>query len=208
MSPLYIRDGSLGQLTLTSTCEILPMTLFCASKTGIEDTPSLCMSSRAVARGLSPLCVGQSRACEINCWYSLDGQNLLLADIQILEKLWVQLVHEGEACPVLPEELNQPQLSQYTNNIRGAFVRNEDSMHAAAEHLHSFGQICCVWEGDEWLLFAQVLDILEGYGLSFASLLRQLIEGGDILLFGVGEADYEEKICIQIAVVEGADCMA
>jgi hypothetical protein len=34
---------------------MLPMTLFCASRTGSEDTPSLFMSSRAVARGLSPL---------------------------------------------------------------------------------------------------------------------------------------------------------
>ena len=166
------------------------------------------MSSRAVARGLSPLGIGQSRACKINCSYSLDGQNLLLPNIQILEKLWVQLVHEREACPVLPEELNQPQLGQYTDYIRGAFVRNEDSMHAAAEDLHSLGQICCVREGDEWLLLAQVLHVLEGDGLPFASLLRQLVEGGDILLFGVGEADYKEKVCVQIAVVEGADCMA
>ena len=42
-------------LTRTSTCEMLPMTLFCASRTGRDDTPSLCMSSRAVAKGLSPL---------------------------------------------------------------------------------------------------------------------------------------------------------
>lgn len=166
------------------------------------------MSSRAVARGLSPLCIGQSRACKTNYSHSLDGQNLLLPDIQILEKLWVQLVDEWEACPVLPEELNQPQLGQYTDNIRSAFVRNEHSMHAAAEDLHSLGQIRCVREGDEWLLLAQVLHVLEGDRLPFASLLRQLVEGGDILLFGMGEADYKEKVCVQIAVVEGADCMA
>jgi hypothetical protein len=48
-----------------------------------------------------------------------------------------------------------------------------------------------VREGDEWLLLAQVLHVLEGDGLPFAALLRQLVKGGDILLFGVGEADYE-----------------
>jgi len=34
---------------------MLPITLFCASRTGREETPSLFMSSRAAAKGLSPL---------------------------------------------------------------------------------------------------------------------------------------------------------
>lgn len=48
-----VEDG--GLLTRTSTCEMLPMTLFWVSRTGSEDTPSLFMSSRAAARDLSPL---------------------------------------------------------------------------------------------------------------------------------------------------------
>lgn len=48
-------------LTRTSTCEMLPITLFCVSRTGMEETPSLCMSSRAVAKGLSPLVTVVSR---------------------------------------------------------------------------------------------------------------------------------------------------
>jgi hypothetical protein len=42
-------------LTRTSTWDIFPMTLFCASRTGNEDMPSLFIISSAVARGLSPL---------------------------------------------------------------------------------------------------------------------------------------------------------
>jgi hypothetical protein len=55
------RQSKCEVLTRTSTCEMLPMTLFWASRTGSEDTPSLFMSSRAAARGLSPLFLGQHR---------------------------------------------------------------------------------------------------------------------------------------------------
>jgi hypothetical protein len=61
---------------------------------------------------------------------------------------------------------------------------------------------------DQRLLLAQVLDILERDGLSFSSLLGKLIKGRDILLFGMCEADYEEEVCVQVAVVKGADCVA
>lgn len=79
------------------------MTLFCVSRTGIEDTPSLCMSSRAVAKGLSPLSA-VSLVPGVSKQYSLDGQNLLLPYIQVLEKLWVQLVYDREAGPIFPKE--------------------------------------------------------------------------------------------------------
>lgn len=46
-----------SKLTRTSTCDILPITLFCASRTGRDETPSLFISSRAAAKGLSPLFV-------------------------------------------------------------------------------------------------------------------------------------------------------
>ena len=57
-------------------------------------------------------------SCSILAYdHLLDGQNLLLSNAQILEKLWVQLVYHREASPVLPEKRDQPQLCQHTNNI-------------------------------------------------------------------------------------------
>lgn len=73
-----LLDGAAGRdgLTRTSTWEILPMTLFWASRTGSEDTPSLFMSSRALARGLSPL-HNVSGVLAGRDGYSLDGQDRL-----------------------------------------------------------------------------------------------------------------------------------
>lgn len=81
-------------------------------------------------------------------------------------------------------------------------------MHAAAEDLHSFGQVGRVWQRDQGLLLAQVLDILERNGLPFSSLLGQLVEGCYVLFFGMCEADYEQQVRVQVAVVEGADGVA
>ena len=52
---LFKHSESGVLLTLTSTWEMLPMTLFWLSRTGSEVMPSLFMSSRASVRGLSPL---------------------------------------------------------------------------------------------------------------------------------------------------------
>jgi hypothetical protein len=54
VSRRYIRTAFL-KLTRTSTCDMLPITLCCASRTGRDETPSLFISSRAAAKGLSPL---------------------------------------------------------------------------------------------------------------------------------------------------------
>lgn len=62
-------------------------------------------------------------------------------------------------------------------------------------------------QGNQRLLLAQVFYILERYGLSLSSLLCQLVKRGYIFFFGLCEADYEEEVCVQIAVVEGTDCM-
>ncbi len=44
-----------GRLTLTSTLEMLPMTLYWLSTTARDVTPSLFINFRASLRGLSPL---------------------------------------------------------------------------------------------------------------------------------------------------------
>jgi hypothetical protein len=59
----------------------------------------------------------QSSCSTLTYEYLLDGQDLLLSNAQILEKLWVQLIYRRKARPVLPEERDQPQLCQYTNDI-------------------------------------------------------------------------------------------
>lgn len=81
-------------------------------------------------------------------------------------------------------------------------------MNTTAKNLHSLGQVCRMRQCNQRLLLAQVLDILQGNGLSFAPLLCELVEGCYILLFRVCETDDQEEICVQVAVVEGTDCVA
>jgi hypothetical protein len=49
----------------------------------------------------------------------LDSHDILGADVQVFDEVWIQLVDVWEALSVLPEELDQAQLRQYTNNISG-----------------------------------------------------------------------------------------
>lgn len=192
------------RLTRTSTCDMLPMTLFCASKTGSDDTPSLFMSSRAAARGLSPLISGQLRVFSEPALYLLDGENRLGPKIQVFDQLWVQLVHAWEARSVLPEELHQSQLGKYAFDVRCAFFCDQHSMYTASEDFHGLGQIRCLIESNQRLLPAtHLFYVFERYGLSFSSFLCKLIERGDVAFLGVREADYEEEVRVQVAIVEG-----
>lgn len=82
-------------------------------------------------------------------------------------------------------------------------------MYAAAKHLDSFGQVGSVWQCDQRLLLvAHLFDVPQRNRLSFASLLGQLVEGGDVFLVRVCEADYEEEVRVEVAVVEGAGRVA
>lgn len=81
-------------------------------------------------------------------------------------------------------------------------------MHTAAKHLHRLGQVGSVGQCDQRLLLAQILHIFQRDRLALPSFLGQLIEGSYVLFFGVCKADDKEEVCVQVAVVEGADCMA
>ena len=63
-------------------------------------------------------------------------------------------------------------------------------------------------DGNQRLLLPQLFDVFERDGFPLSSLLGELVKGGDFALVGVGEADYEEEVCVQIAVVEGPRCGA
>jgi hypothetical protein len=135
----------------------------------------------------------------------LDSQHSLGADAEVLDEVRVQLVDIWKALPVLPEKLDQPQLCEHSSDVVGAFFRDQHSVYTAPKHLHSLGQVCRVRERDQWLLLvAHLLHVSERYGLPFSSLLGELVERGDILFVGVCEAEYEEEVGVQVAVVERA----
>lgn len=82
-------------------------------------------------------------------------------------------------------------------------------MYSTAKDLDGFGQVCCVGKCDQGLLVtANVLDVLERNWLPLTSLPSELIKGCDIAFVRMCEADYEEEVCIQVAIVECACGMA
>jgi hypothetical protein len=81
-------------------------------------------------------------------------------------------------------------------------------MHSRSKHLHGLGQIGRMRDGNQRLFLPQLLHIFERDGFPLSSLLGELVEGGDFALVRVGEADYEEEVCVQIAVVKGPRCGA
>lgn len=107
----------------------------------------------------------------------LDGQNALRPNAQILDEMRIQLVNVWEALPVLPEELDQLQLSEHANHVCGAILGDQHPVYPASKDLHSFRQVGRVREGDQWLLLvAHLLYIPQRYWLSFPSLLCELVE--------------------------------
>jgi hypothetical protein len=168
-----------------------------------------CSSSRAqsqeVCRHYDPI----SRIPRALCAYSLDSYNALRANAEVLDEARVQLVDIREALPVLPEELDQLQLRNNANHIGRALFRHQHPVHSAAKNLHSFRQVGRMGQRDQRLLsVAHLLHVPQWYRLALAALLRQLVERGDIFFVGVCEADYEQQVRVEVAVVEGAGRVA
>lgn len=118
----------------------------------------------------------------------LYGKNGVRSDIQVADQLWVQLVDGGEALSVFPEELDQPQLCEYANNVGTVLLGDQHSMHATAKHLDRLCQIRRLGEGYQRLFLAQVLDIFEWNRLSFPSLPGELVKRRNVGLLGVRKA--------------------
>lgn len=77
-------------------------------------------------------------------------------------------------------------------------------MYTASEDFYGLGQIRCLVESNQRLLSApNLFYVFERYGLSFSSFLCKLVERGDVAFFGMREADYEEEVRVQVAVIEG-----
>lgn len=164
---------------------------------GIEDGQR---RDALVVHKLKSLCQGS---------ITIDGQDTLRSNVQVLQLVWVQLVDGGEALTVLPEELDQTQLCEDANDVCGALFGHEYPVHSTAKDFYGFGQVCRVGQGDERLLLAaDLLDVFERNRLPFPSFLGKLVERGNISLVGVCKADDEQQICIEVAVVEGARRMA
>lgn len=124
--------------------------------------------------------------------------------MQVLDMLWIQLIKRRETLPVIPEELHQPQLRQDANNICLSLFNNQHPVHATAKDLHSFRQICRMRERDKRCLRPQLFDIPERDRLSLTTPLSNLIEGGCLGFGRVCEANYEEEVCVEVAVIEGS----
>lgn len=119
----------------------------------------------------------------------------------------IQLIHSRKALFVLPEEMDKFQLREYANDIRTAFFRDQDSVDSTAKNLHCFCQVCRAWKRDEWLLLvAHFLDISQRYRLSFSSLLGKLVKRCYVFFVGVREADDEEEVCVEVAVIKCPGC--
>jgi hypothetical protein len=117
----------------------------------------------------------------------------------------IQLINIRKALPILPEEFDQPQLRQHANNICRAIFGNQNSVYPAPKHLHCLCQVRRVRERNKrFLLVAHLLDIPQRDRLALASLLRELVERRHVFFVGVCEADDEQEVGVEVAVVEGA----
>jgi hypothetical protein len=132
---------------------------------------------------------------QIPCAYTthlLDSQNTFRANFEVLDQLWVQLIDDGEALAVFPEERNKAQLCEHTHDICSTLFHDQHSVYPATEDFHSFGQVGRLRQCDERLLLAQIFDVLEWDRLAFSALLCQLVEGSHIFLIRVSEANHKE----------------
>lgn len=137
----------------------------------------------------------------------LDSEHVFRSNVQIFDQMRIELVHIREALPVLPEELDQPQLREDANNVRGSLLCDQYPVYSAPKDLHGFGQVGRLRERDQRLLLVpDFLHVSQRYRLPFAPLFRELVERGDVFFIGVGEANYEQEVCIQVAVVECPGC--
>ena len=179
------------------------MTLFCASRTGREDMPSLFMSSRASVRGWSPLMLiskvyvySTVSGTEPGRSNLLDSVNRVTPNIQILDQIRVQDIHSRKACPILPNEFHEPQLGKHPHHTRIILLGDQNPMHSRSKHLHCLCQIGRMRNGNQRLLIPQLFHIFERDGLPLSSLFGKLVEGGDVALVRMGEPDYEEEVCV------------
>jgi hypothetical protein len=168
-----------------------------------------CSSSRALSQEACRHCSRISKILTTPGAHVLDGQDTLGANAEVLDEARVQLVDIREALPVLPEELDQLQLRYNANNIRGTLFCNQDPVHSATKDLHGFCQVGRVGQRDQRLLpVAHLLHVPQRYRLALPALLRQLVERCDIFFVGVCEADYEQEVRVEVAVIEGAGRVA
>ena len=69
--------------------------------------------------------------------YSLDSYDIVRPDLEIAKMLSKQLIKDGEASAILPQESDQHALSQYSRGFLCRFVDYHHSMDTLAKCLNS-----------------------------------------------------------------------
>ena len=96
-------------------------------------------------------------------------------------------------------------MREHANGVGGVLLDDDDPMYARAEDFDGLGEGRGVRQGNEGFFAAKAFDVFERDGFALAAFLSEFAEGGDLVLVGLGEADDEEEISVQVAVVERAD---
>lgn len=165
--------------SLTSTVEILPTTLCWLSTTARDEMPSLFISSKALNNGASPLYHFSKHTApttSLNFRDLLDAHDFVRPNLQSPQALRIQLIDDREPTSILPQELDQPPLTQNTCHLIGSLLHNNDSMDSAPEHFDRAPQVGCMWQRHERILPSKILHILYWDFASFASFLGQFEE--------------------------------
>lgn len=111
------------------------------------------------------------------CMNSLDGDDSVGAEVELFQGAVVKRKDCAEAGHVLPEEADEPQLTQNTDDFLGALTADNDSVDTTAKDLDSLDQgICVVEEGGRLFAAEEVLYVGQGYGLIPACPFQHMVD--------------------------------
>lgn len=65
----------------------------------------------------------------------LDSNDLVSPDLQIVQDLRIQPFNNREAIPILPQKVQQLELTQHPHNMLCAFLHNNDPMYTPCKEL-------------------------------------------------------------------------
>lgn len=124
------------------------------------------------------------------------------ANAKIAQDNRIQSVDGREVDALVPEELDKLQLAEHASNVAGS-TADQHTVDAAPKDLNGLVQGFVEWQRDEALFSADRLDITQRNGLSLGRLASNLVVQGDLALVGVGSADNDEEVRVEIVEVEG-----
>jgi len=137
--------------------------------------------------------------------HALDGNDSMRSDVDLSQTSLEERLYWTEVRSVVPEEFDQSQLGQNTYDLGSAIFDDKDTMEPAAKYLNSFGQSLTPFEESHRLFWPEILDIFDGYGLSFSSNGGEFLEPSGLVLLRMSDAYNQQQVGVQIIVVKGAD---